>query len=347
MWQKALVRPDESIRSTLSVIDHEGLRAAFVVDDDLRLLGMVTDGDIRRGLLRGIGLEASVSDVMNTNPMTFSPEQATPDTIRTVLESRRLLLMPIVKDGVLVDVTTLEQLLVPTRRDNPIFLMAGGFGTRLRPLTDTCPKPMLKVGGRPILERIIDHCMGHGFHRFVLSTHYLPEKIRDHFGDGSAKGVEITYVHESEPLGTGGALGLLPRDIGDRPLIVMNGDLLTKVNLPRLLDFHTDRGLSATMCVREYEHQVPFGVISIDGTMVTEMVEKPVQRYFINAGIYVLEPTIVRNVEPGRRIDMPSLLQKEIDRGGRVSTFPIHEYWRDIGRMEEYEIAQREVQLYF
>lgn len=347
MWQKALVRPDDSIRSTLSVIDHESLRAAFVVDDGRRLLGMVTDGDIRRGLLRGIGLEANVSEVMNPTPMTLSPEEATPDNIRTVLESRRLLLMPIVKDGILVNVTTLEQLLAPARRDNLIFLMAGGFGTRLRPLTDTCPKPMLKVGGRPILERIIDHCVSHGFHRFVLSTHYLPEQIRDYFGDGTAKGIQISYVHEAEPLGTGGALGLLPKDMGDTALIVMNGDLLTKVNLQRLLDFHTDRGLSATMCVREYEHQVPFGVISIDGTMITEMVEKPVQRYFINAGIYVLEPEIVEKVETGRRIDMPTLLQQEIDRGGRVSTFPIHEYWRDIGRMEEYEIAQREVEIYF
>jgi dTDP-glucose pyrophosphorylase len=347
MWQKALIGPDETIRSTLSVIDHEALRAAFVVDSDRRLLGMVTDGDIRRGLLRGLGLDAPVRDVMNPSPRTFSPAEADPDRIRATLRDHRLLLMPIVADGILVNVLTLDELQKTPRRDNPVFLMAGGFGTRLRPLTDTCPKPMLEVGGKPILERILDHCREHGFHRFYISTHYMAEQIHAHFGDGSSRGVSIRYVHEAEPLGTGGAVGLLPDDIGDLPLVVMNGDLLTRLNLSRLLDFHNDRGLVATMCVREYEHQVPFGVITIDGTVITEMVEKPVSRYFINAGIYVLERSLVSRVPVGARIDMPSVLQAEIDRGGRVSTFPIHEYWRDIGRMDDFEMAQREVALFF
>jgi len=342
MWQKAMIRPDYTIRETLSVIDHEAIRAAFVVDDERRLLGMVTDGDIRRGLLKGVGLDAPVSEVMNRKPTVCSSEESSPDRIRSLLESRRFLQVPVVEDGVLVDVVTYDDLHVTHRKDNPVFIMAGGFGTRLRPLTDNCPKPMLKVGEKPILELIMDRFIHHGFHRFYLSTHYMADIIRDHFGDGSKWGVTVQYVHEDEPLGTGGALGLLPDDLGDLPLIVMNGDLLTKVDFARLLDYHCARGVAATMCVREYEHQVPFGVISIDGIMITEMVEKPVQRFFVNAGIYVLEPRLVQRVEAGNRIDMPTLLQSEIDQGGKVGTFPIHEYWLDIGRMDDFQRAQQD-----
>lgn len=342
-WEKTLIGPDETIRNTLLVIDHEAFRAAFIVGGGRKLLGMVTDGDIRRGLLRGIGLDSPVEEVMNRQPAIFTKEEASPERIRTLLESRRLLHVPVVdEEGVLIDVVTYEDLKSTHGKENPVFIMAGGFGTRLRPLTDSCPKPMLKVGEKPILEHILDHFILHGFHRFYISTHYMAEMIRDYFADGGKWGVSISYVHEEEPLGTGGALGLLPPDLGVLPLIVMNGDLLTKIDFSRLLDYHHARGVAATMCVREYEHQVPFGVISIDGLMVSEMVEKPTHRFFVNAGIYVLEPNLLRQVKPGIRFDMPTLLQEEIDRGGRVSTFPIHEYWLDIGRMDDFEKAHVE-----
>jgi NDP-sugar pyrophosphorylase family protein len=221
--------------------------------------------------------------------------------------------------------------------------MAGGFGTRLHPLTHDCPKPLLKVGDKPILEIILEGFINAGFHRFFISTHYLPEMIRAHFGDGKRWGVSIRYVHESEPLGTGGALGLLPLDEIDQPIFLMNGDLLTTLDYRGLLDFHKAQGSIATMCVREYEYQVPYGVIQSEGHRITSMLEKPVQRFFINAGIYVLSPELVMSVKSDTRIDMPALLEQAIAQGGQVNMFPIHEYWLDIGRMEDFHRAQAEV----
>ncbi|CDI94752.1 phospho-sugar nucleotidyltransferase [Pseudomonas aeruginosa PA38182] len=220
--------------------------------------------------------------------------------------------------------------------------MAGGFGTRLRPLTHNCPKPLLKVGEKPILEIILERFIGAGFHRFFISTHYMPEMIREHFGDGSRWGVSIRYVHEETPLGTGGALGLLPHHEIDSPLFLMNGDLLTTLNFLNLLEFHTAHGGVATMCVREYEYHVPYGVVQSDGHRISSMVEKPVQKFFINAGIYLLSPGLVKSVKAGTRIDMPTLLEQEIERQQAVNMFPVHEYWLDIGRMEDFVRAQQE-----
>jgi NDP-sugar pyrophosphorylase family protein len=222
--------------------------------------------------------------------------------------------------------------------------MAGGFGTRLRPLTNNCPKPMLKVGDKPILEQILLNFVEAGFHRFYISTHYMPEVIRDYFGNGEKWGISIQYVHEEEPLGTGGALGLLPHDEIDQPLFMMNGDLLTSLNLHSFLEFHETHNGVATMCVREYEHQVPYGVITSEGTQIKSMVEKPVHRFFVNAGIYLLDPALVKSVVPGTRIDMPTLLEGQIDGGSAVNMFPIHEYWLDIGRMDDFHKAQTEMQ---
>ncbi|WP_347361358.1 nucleotidyltransferase family protein, partial [Vibrio vulnificus] len=190
-------------------------------------------------------------------------------------------------------------------------LMAGGFGTRLRPLTDNCPKPMLKIGNKPILETVIRSFIKAGFVNFYISTHYMPELIHAHFGDGSEFGVNITYVHEESPLGTGGALGLLPNDLPkDLPLIMMNGDVLTKVDFQRLLDFHVSHDADATMCVREYDYQIPYGVINGEGNKITSMVEKPIQRFFVNAGIYVVSPRVIQSVPENHRIDMPTLLEQ-------------------------------------
>lgn len=193
------------------------------------------------------------------------------------------------------------------------------------------------------MELILETFVNVGFHRFFISTHYMPEKIRAHFGDGSRWGVSIRYIHEDVPLGTGGALGLLPHDEIDLPMFLMNGDLLTNLNFQNLLDFHHDHHGAATMCVREYEYQVPYGVIQCEGHNVRSMVEKPTHRCFINAGIYLLSPELVRSVEPGTRIDMPSLLEQQIAAGNDVTMFPVHEYWLDVGRMEDFQRAQAEV----
>lgn len=343
-WRKALVNSDVTLEQAIEVLDKAALRIALIVGEDDKLLGTLTDGDVRRALLKHLPLETSVTEVMNTQPKTA--EQAwTESRVLAMLEQYELLQIPLVdSEGRVIGLANLHDILNKHRHDNPVFLMAGGFGTRLRPLTNNCPKPMLKVGEKPILEQILLNFVEAGFHRFYISTHYMPEVIRDYFGDGEKWGVSIKYVHEEEPLGTGGALGLLPHDEIDQPMFMMNGDLLTSLNLHSFLEFHERQNGVATMCVREYEHQVPYGVITSEGTQIKSMVEKPVHRFFVNAGIYLLDPALVKSVAPGTRVDMPTLLEQEIDGGKAVNMFPIHEYWLDIGRMDDFQKAQTEVQ---
>jgi NDP-sugar pyrophosphorylase family protein len=280
---------------------------------------------------------------MGRSPQT-ARASASKEEVLGQMERRRLTQIPIVDEqNRIVGIQTLHDLLHPRRRDNAVFLMAGGFGKRLQPLTDHCPKPLLNVGDKPILEIIIENFVAAGFHRFFISTHYRPEMIRDRIGDGSRWNIDVEYVHEDEPLGTGGALGLLPKERIREPMFMMNGDLLTNLDFNKLLDFHDSHDGVATMCVREYEHRVPYGVIESDGLRVTSMVEKPAYRYFINAGIYVLSPSVLDAVAPGQRIDMPTLLEQRMRAGEPVNMFPVHEYWLDIGRMEDFQRAQDEV----
>lgn len=341
-WRKVLVSAQQTIREVLLVIDATALRVAIVVDEQDNLLGVVTDGDIRRGLLRNLTLDAPVSQVMNTAPITASP-QASKDELIELMEKKVILAIPIVENERVVGLETLQEALTKPRRENPVFLMAGGFGTRLRPLTDHCPKPLLKVGGVPILETTLLRFIKEGFVNFYISTHYMPEMIRQHFGDGSKWNVHIVYIHEDEPLGTGGALGLLPEDIPDLPIIMMNGDLLTTVDFKRLLDFHNNHHAHATMAVREYEYQIPYGVINGEGNKIISMEEKPVQRFFVNAGIYVVSRHLVQSVPRNHNIDMPSLLEQQIAEKHNVLMLPIHEYWLDIGRMDDFHRAQEDI----
>ncbi len=339
-WRNALVTLDATFQRAIEILDRAALRIALVVDSDGRLMGTLTDGDVRRALLKQLPLSTSVKEVMNSAPRTA--EQSWSEArILSLMEEFDLLHVPILDhERKVIGLANLHDLLNKRRYDNPVFLMAGGFGTRLRPLTKNCPKPMLKVGGKPILEQILKNFIEAGFHRFFISTHFMPEVIRDYFGNGQKWGVSIRYVHEPVPLGTGGALGLLPHDEIDSPVFVMNGDLLTSLNLHGFLDFHKSHKGLATMCVREYEHQVPYGVITNDGNKLVSMIEKPVQRFFINAGIYLLSPDLVRSVAPGKRIDMPTLLEQQIDSGLSVNIFPVHEYWLDIGRIDDFNAAQ-------
>ncbi|ARU59556.1 mannose-1-phosphate guanyltransferase [Oleiphilus messinensis] len=338
-WKKIIIHPSDSILRAIEVIDKESLRAALVTEDD-QLLGMVTDGDIRRGLLRNIPLEGPVSQVMNKEPKVVY-EGASRSSILDLMETFDLLLIPILRGNKLVGVETLQHLTKRKKYDNPVFLMAGGFGTRLQPLTNSCPKPLLKVGEKPILETILDSFIEAGFHNFFISIHYMPEMIRDHFGDGSRWGVTIRYIHEDQPLGTGGALGLLPADINSLPIIVMNGDVLTKVDFVHLLKYHNEHESIATMCVKEYEYQVPYGVITTENHKILSMVEKPIQKFFVNAGIYVINSEVATGVEPNQNIDMPTLLDNYIKNDHTVSVFPVHEYWLDIGKMNDFKLAQQ------
>jgi NDP-sugar pyrophosphorylase family protein len=226
-------------------------------------------------------------------------------------------------------------------RDNWVVLMAGGLGSRLRPLTDECPKPMLRVGNKPLLETIIETFIEQGFRRFFISVNYMADTIKEYFGDGSRWGAEIQYLEETSRLGTAGALSLLPEK-PQAPLLVMNGDLLTKINFRQLLDFHREHHAQGTMCVREYEFQVPYGVVKMDHHRITGFEEKPIQRYFVNAGIYVLEPQALQHIPHGVFFDMPSLFQTLMADRQEAVVFPIREYWLDIGHMADYDRANGE-----
>ena len=241
---------------------------------------------------------------------------------------------------------TLQHLIDGVKYDNPVFLMAGGFGKRLRPLTDEIPKPLLKVGNKPILQTIMERAINSGFHNFYISTHYKAEMVREHFGNGERWGVSIQYIYEEEPLGTAGALGLLPDSLPELPILMMNGDLLTDVNFEQLLKFHNEQKGMATLCVREYDFQVPYGVIEADGMRVASIIEKPVHRFFVNAGIYVLDHCIPATIKNRGYLDMPQFFEECIARGKSVNMYPLHEYWLDTGRVEDYQRAQDEIRSY-
>lgn len=340
-WERTLILETNTIRDALEIINEEALQIALVVSNG-KLLGTVTDGDIRRGLLNNLTLNDTIEKVMNRTPLTadisFSKK-----TLISLLESKKISSIPILNCGNIVGLETLHSLLSKSKFDNPIFIMAGGFGSRLRPLTDNCPKPLLKVGSKPILEIIIQRFIDSGFYNFYISTHYLPEMIRDYFGNGEKWNVNITYIHEEKPLGTGGALGLLPKTIENLPLIMINGDVLTNLDINALLEYHNKEGAFVTMCSREYDYQIPYGVIDKDGNKIVKMSEKPTYKFYVNAGVYVVEPRLIRNIRENFKIDMPSLLELYIEKNEKIIMYPLTEYWLDIGQMNEYKQAQKDI----
>jgi dTDP-glucose pyrophosphorylase len=328
------------MQTAIEVLNNEALRIVIVVDNENRLVGTVTDGDIRRGLMNHFAMNTALSEFMYKKPTIASIDENS-DAILTKMKKLDLLQIPILdKDRRVVGLETLQHLLEKVRFENPVFLMAGGFGKRLRPLTDYTPKPLLKIGKKAILETILDQFVSAGFYNFYISTHYKAEMVREHFGDGSDWGVSINYVYEDEPLGTAGALGLLPKDLPELPILMMNGDLLTKINFEHLLNFHNEQGGDATMCVREYDFQVPYGVIKAKDHRIRSIVEKPLHKFFVNAGIYVLTKSILDMVDGKSYLDMTDMLESKIKHDGQVNMFPVHEYWLDIGQVDQFEQAQ-------
>ena len=343
---KTLLKPDSTIREAIEKIDASSLQIAMVVDEYLKLLGTVTDGDIRRGMLRGMSLDDSVQKIMNPRPTVARVDEAR-EGVLAAMQRKRLHHMPLVdQSGCVVGLETLDQLIQSNTRENRVVLMAGGTGSRLSPLTADCPKPMLKVGNKPLLETILENFIEYGFRRFYISVNYMADVVKSHFGDGGQWGVDIRYLQEDQKLGTAGALSLIPEKLTES-LLVMNGDLLTKVNFSRLLDFHRGHHAQATMCVREYEFQVPYGVVKIDNQRIVGIDEKPVQRCFVNGGIYVLEPGILDLITPNTCLDMPRLFEKIIAEKKETTVFPIREYWLDIGLVADYDRANVEFRQLF
>ncbi len=339
-WEKILVKKNDTIVSALEILNNSGTQFIAVVDDERKLLGAVTDGDIRRGLVRGVQIQDTVEKVMNTKPKTLKSNMSRAAIIKTMKENdiRRI---PLVNEkNIITNIVTLEELFQAEKKDNHVVLMAGGLGSRLASLTADCPKPMLKIGGKPILETIIEIFKEHGFYKFIIAVNYKSEIIEDYFKDGSDLGIEITYLRENTRLGTAGALSLYKSN--DLPFIVMNGDLLTKINFSDLIDFHISNKNAATMCLRQYEHQIPFGVVVTDQDRVLKIEEKPVRRYFVNAGIYVLNPEVLNKVPTNTYYDMPTFFEDLIEKDQKVGAYPFYEYWIDIGRLDDYERAHTE-----
>lgn len=338
-WTEILINQSETIFRAIQVLNTSGSRIVLVVDDFEKLVGVITDGDIRRSLLKQLNMDSPVSTAMNPNPFTVKNTQNL-SSIRLMMKSNDLLSVPIVDDeNKIVGLESIQNLLGFEERHNPVFLMAGGFGKRLHPLTNDKPKPMLPLGDRPILEAILLQFIEEGFYNFFISVHFKADVISDYFGDGSKWGVTINYIHEKKPLGTAGALGLLPDNLTKLPMIMMNGDILTKVNFKNLLSFHEKNNCLATMCVREYGLEIPYGVVETDNGNITSIIEKPVKNFFVNAGIYVLDPALIHKVDGSSCLDMPELIQSQLSEGECISAFPIHEYWIDIGRNEDYKRA--------
>lgn len=345
-WRKVRISPDDTIGRAIDLIDRSSLQIALVVSEDDKLLGTLTDGDIRRGLLKGYRLSDTIESVYHRNPMTASSE--TPiEKIHFRMKRFYISQLPVINtEGRVVSLEILKKIIAKKPKKSPVVLMAGGLGSRLRPLTNDCPKPLLKVGGKPILEIILERFAEEGFQNFYISINYMGDSIRSYFGDGSRWDVSIEYLEEKERLGTAGGLSLF-HEQPEEPVIVMNGDLLTKINFNALLTSHKDSRASATMCVREHEVSIPYGVVRAESSRLIELQEKPVQKILVNAGIYVLSPEAVNLIPKNQYYDMTELFNRMIALNWHTAVYPIKEYWIDIGRMKDFEMANVEFGKFF
>ena len=336
-WERALIGPEATFRNALESIDATGAGIALVVDEERRLLGALSDGDLRRALIRGAGLTDKAVSAANPHPIC-ADEGHDRAAILATLRAHSLRQLPILDAGrrVVGLVTAADFLDIPVRA-NPVVIMAGGKGERLAELTRDTPKPMLRVGSRPILDTIVTNLASQGFRQFWLAVNYKADQIERHFGDGSELGLDIRYLCEDKPLGTCGALGLMPHP--DIPIVVTNGDILAKADYSHVLDCHLQSDAHATVVVRDYQMQVPFGVVNSSGGQVIRIDEKPTQSYTISAGVYVLSPDALKLIPRDAYYDMPTLLADLIARGLRVRQQRAEGYWMDIGRLPDYAQA--------
>lgn len=338
-WRQALLPLGATLQDAIHNLDQTSMQIVLVVEPDDILVGTITDGDIRRGLLRGLGLDSPVEMVLNRNPLV-APWELGRDAVANLMLANKVNQMPVVDhDQRAVGLHLWGQLMSRPVLSDLMVIMCGGKGLRLMPHTEKCPKPMLPINGKPMLEHIIERAKGEGFHRFVLAIHYLGHMIEDYFGDGSRLQVQIDYLREHTPLGTAGAIGLF-NEPPESAFLVTNGDVLTDIHYAEVLDFHRRNRATATMAVRLHEWQHPFGVVRISGVDVVGFEEKPISKTHINAGIYVLEPRSLAHLERGEWCDMPALLSRLQEAGERVIAYPMHEPWLDVGRPEDYRQAK-------
>jgi len=336
-----IVNESTIIIDVLKIIDKSSKQLAIVVDESKKLLGTISDGDIRRAILNNISLKETVKDIYFKTP-TVANINDSRETIIDIGTAKKINKIPIIDDnGTLVGLEILDELTSKQNKLNKVILMVGGLGTRLKPLTNNTPKPMLHVGGKPILETIILKFASYGFVNIVLCVNYKSDVIKDYFGNGSKFGVNIEYIFEEKRMGTAGALSLL-KENPKEAFFVMNGDLLTNINFEHLLNFHLENRAMATMCVREYDFQVPFGVVELDNGKIKSIQEKPTHNFFVSAGIYILELDCLKEIPKNEFYDMPTLFEKLIKMKKNMISFPLREYWLDIGHIDEYKKANEE-----
>ncbi|SJZ43474.1 nucleotidyltransferase family protein [Selenihalanaerobacter shriftii] len=341
-----LVYAESSIERAIEAVDKGRRQIALVVDEEQHLLGTITDGDIRRAILNKLALTESVCQIMNTD-YTWLPVTASKQIIEKTFKKNKMIhQIPLLDDdNRVVDLVLLDNIIGTEEKENYVILMAGGLGTRLRPLTDDIPKPMLTVGNKPILEIIIDQFKEYGYHNFLIAVNYKSEIIESYFGNGSKFGANIDYIRENKRLGTAGALKLAEDKLNGKPIFVMNGDILTEVNFRSFMAFHQNNKFDLTMATRKYEYQSPYGVVNIDEVKVRSLEEKPSYYYFINAGIYCLNPEMIKYIPKNDFFDITDVINSALNDSNNVGSFPIREYWIDIGQKKDYYQANEDYNL--
>lgn len=342
-WQMCLLKSTAKIVEAAKVLDSTLAKFVAVVDDKNALMGCITDCDVRRAIVLGLDMESTpVTQIMTLNPKKIT-KGLSEFSIHQLMINQNVRQLPVIdENGIVCDIRILQEFESYCNiRKNAVVIMAGGLGTRLRPLTNDSPKPLLKIGDKPILEIILENFIQQGFCNFYISVNYKAEMIENYFGDGNKYGVSIQYLKEKNKLGTAGALSLLPKNIIE-PIIVMNGDLLTKVNFIKLIEHHINNHADATMCVRDYRYQIPYGVVETKGWSIESLREKPTYSALVNAGIYVLNGNLLADIPQNEYFDMTDLFELNVSKKRNNIAFPIREYWIDVGRIEDFERAQEE-----
>lgn len=340
IWQQATLKTDATIGDAIRNLDQVSIKIVLICNEAGVLEGTVSDGDIRRGLLKGLDMGSSVLGVTHRNPFVV-PNNLSRETVMQLMVINKIQQIPVIdEERHVIGLHLWEEIATPASRPNLMVIMAGGMGTRLRPFTENCPKPLLPVGGKPMLEHIIERAKLEGFTQFVLAIHYLGHMIEDYFGNGERLRVKIDYLREETPLGTAGALSLL-NPLPDAPFVVTNGDVMTDIRYGELLDFHIRHAAAATMAVRVHEWQHPFGVVQMRGVDITGFEEKPIARSHINAGVYALDPIALDLLSNNARCDMPTLFERLQEQIKRTVAYPMHEPWLDVGRLDDLEKAQQ------
>jgi dTDP-glucose pyrophosphorylase len=340
LWRTTLVPLGSTVQQAIHSLESSSMQIVLVVSESDRLVGTLTDGDIRRAFLNGFNLDSPVDSIIQRDPLAVPPE-ISKSQVLLIMQVNKIHHLPIINgEGILIGLHIWDALTAPRTIENVMIIMAGGKGSRLHPYTENCPKPMLEVGGKPMLQYVVEKAVANGFQNIYISLCFLGSMIEQHFGDGSKFGAQIEYIRESTPLGTAGCLGLLPR-VSQLPVVVTNGDILTDINYNEVLDFHISNGATATMAVRRHEIQNQFGVVRANGIEIEGFEEKPIYRSCVNAGIYVIEPVALTYLEHGEACDMPTLFSRIKQNLGRTIVYPMHEAWLDVGRPEDLAQAMR------